>query len=79
MITLFISFFLKNVSYKGDPMENPDSLEPCKGELSNFPDMRRTKARSIICSEPGPLNVVFKMNDSDYRQTATEWLEKSER
>ena len=60
-------------------MEDPDSLEPCQGVQSNFPDMRKTRKRSIICSEPGPLNTVFKMNASDFRQTATEWLERSER
>lgn len=68
-----------NVSYKGNPMDDPDSLEPCQGELSNFPDMTRTRDRSVICSEPGSLTSVFRMNASYFTQTATEWLEKNDR
>ena len=60
-------------------MDNPASLEACQGELSNFPDMTRTRDRSVICSEPGSFSNVFKMNASYYTQTATEWLEKSDR
>ena len=60
-------------------MDDPASLEPCQGELSNFPDMTRTRDRSVICSEPGSFSSVFKMNASYYTQTATEWLEKNDR